>query len=233
MSDDLPGESTDCMPESYWETLPDGGDETILDEIRASSPEWDLLSATIAGEAEDGRVLFCLVIRRRVNDDGNLILSERYVRVDLDQDDLDERITWLSNGIERRMQGSLPAALRVLYAALPNGDAAPDDPMLLDSRSDGLQHTAEELSTPLDELLDDEDDEPESERTESGGKRVSAHESVSEQDNDLQQARSAPKCSNCGREIEDRERATNLGSALGKDTWVHHKCPQDDEEGDA
>lgn len=225
---------TDAMPEDYWEQLPDGGEETILDEIRASAPDWDILSATISGDAESGRVLFVLVVRRRVNEDGNLILSERYVRVDLDADDPDERVSWIDNGIERRMQGSLAAALRVLYAATTNGDTDPEDPMLIDSREDGLHYSPDELTESVSELLPDEDD-PEIERTDSGAKRVSARESVSEQANEMQQARSDPKCQSCGRAIEDRDQATNLGSALGKDTWVHHRCPDedDDEEGSA
>lgn len=226
---------TDAMPEDYWEQdfETDGGEETILDDIRASAPDWDILSATISGEAEDGRVLFVLVVRRRANEDGHLILSERYVRVDLDADDRDDRVSWLSNGIERRMQGSLAAALRVLYAATTNGDTDPEDPMLIDSREDGLHYSPDELTQSVSELLPEED-EPEIERTDSGAKRVSARESVSEQANEMQQARSAPKCQSCGRAIEDRDAATNLGSALGKDTWVHHRCPdEDDEEGSA
>jgi len=219
------------MRREDWEQFEtDGGDEpaeTILDEIRASSPEWDVLSGTISGDAEDGRVLFVLVLRRRVNDDGHLILSERYVKIDLDADE-DDRVTWLSNGIERRMQGSLGAALRVLYAATTNGDTDPEDPMLIDSRSDGLSYQPEELTDPIEDLVGS-DDEPEVERTESGAKRVAANQSVSEQANDLQQARSGIKCNECGRAIEDRDAAVNLGGALGKDLWVHHRCPQEED----
>ena len=148
-----------------FEQRADGGSEpaeTILDEISASSPEWDVLSGTISGDAEDGRVLFVLVIRRRVNDDGHLILSERYVKIDLDADE-DDRVTWLSNGIERRMQGSLGAGLRVLYAATTNGATDPSDPMQIDSREDGLSYQPEELTDPI--AVDGGSDEPEVERT--------------------------------------------------------------------
>ena len=100
----------------------DNGDlpETILDAIRQSGPEWDVLAVDIADETDEG-VLFLLVIRRRVSDEGNLILSERYYRYDLEE----REGSYLSNGIERRMTGAMSAALRVLYAATPLASSSP------------------------------------------------------------------------------------------------------------
>lgn len=203
---------TDCKPEDYWEQFAtDGGDadgETILDAIRESGPEWDVIGVDIADQSDSS--LFLLVIRRRVSDEGNLILSERYYRYDLD----DREGNYLGNGIERRITGSMGAALRVLYSAAANGDLDPDDPMLMDSRgSEGIDYTTDELTTPLADRSDDE----EIEETEV---------SSAVADEEIDKA-GWVRCRRCGDAVH-RDDATQYGKGDLGDFWIHDGgCPEE------
>ena len=193
--------------EDYWERVAaDAG--SVLDHLRTDADDWDILGVDLASEADDGRVLFLLVIRRKVTDDGNLLLSERYYKYDT----VDREGTWLSNGIERRVSGSLSSALKVLYAALDNGDLDADDPMVLDSRADdGLDLDADDLTTPVRDLRDDGDDE--------GDDDLDRDPSMKES---REQSRTPDTviCDNCGGEVP-REDALNIGGGIGVDVWVH------------
>ena len=203
------------MRRSEWDQFETDGEgdeeisETVLNAIRESGPEWDVLGVDIADETDEG-VLFLLVMRRRVSDEGNLILSERYYRYDLEE----REGSYLSNGIERRMTGAMSAALRVLYAATTNGDVDPDDPMLIDSRGDGLSYNPSELVEPLEDEDEDElaEDDP-----------VALDEPERE---------SWVRCKRCGETLrKDDATQFSSGPPLG-DIWIHSDgCP--DTEGDA
>ena len=195
--------------------MSDDVDETLLDVIRSEGPEWDILGVDVVDETDDG-TLFLLVIRRRVGESGNLILSERYFRYDPSEPD---GATYLSNGIERRITGSLGAALRVLYAATTNGDVDPDSPMLMDSRGDGLDYSPEELVEPLGDLLDDESDEVDfvDERP--------VDDEPEEVDRD-----GWVRCKRCDDVIPEEEALLfSSGPPLGE-VWVHEGgCPEEEE----
>jgi len=198
MSDDHP----QAKRHDYWENV-EADASTVLDQLREDADDWDILAVDLASDAEEGDVLFLLAIRRKVSEDGNLLISERYYKYDV----LDREGTWLSNGIERRVTGSLGTALKVLYSALEKGDLDPDDPMFMDSREDGLDYDAEDLTTPVRDLRDDGDDGPDLDRDprlkESGKGRTS----------------NTVTCEECGSEVA-REDAINMGGALGLDVWV-------------
>ena len=187
---------------------------TLLDTIRAESPEWDVLAVDIADET-DG-VLYLLVIRRRVGESGNLVLSERYFRFDTESGEG----TYLSNGIERRVTGSLGAALRVLYAATTNGDTDPDDPMLMDSREDGLSYNPEELvSEPIG---------TEVEETPVDARSVEEDDPVAQSEPD----RSGwVRCKRCGETLPEEDAVLfSEGPPLG-DIWIHGDgCPEEDKD---
>lgn len=194
--------------EDYWERV-DADAASVLDHLRADADEWDILGVDLASQDDEARVLFLLVIRRKVTDEGNLLLSERYYKYDT----VDREGTWLSNGIERRVNGSLTAALKVLYVALSNGDLDPDDPMLLDSRSnEGLDHDADDLTVSVRDLRDDGDDDD----------RADDLERQPEMKESREQSRTPDTvtCDNCGGEVA-REDALNIGGGIGVDVWVH------------
>jgi hypothetical protein len=201
MTDDDP--TPQAKRYGYWEDV-EADAATVVDHLHDDADDWDILAVDVAGEAEDGRVLFLLVIRRKVSDDGNLIVSERYYRFDV----TDREGSWLSNGIERRVNGSLATALKVLYSALVNGDLSDDDPMLMDSRGDGLEYDCDALREPVRDLRrdDDSDGEPE-------GRDPRLKESASGR------TTQTVTCEECGGEVP-REDAINLGGALGVDMWV-------------
>lgn len=188
-------------------------DETLLDVIREESPEWDILGVDVVDETDDG-TLFLLVIRRRVAESGNLILSERYFRYDPSDPD---GATYLSNGIERRITGSLGPALRVLYAATTNGDLDPQSPMLMDSRGDGIDYSPEELTEPLGDLLDDEPEIPVDSRP------------VEEPPEEVER-KGWVRCKRCGETLPKKDAlAFSSGPPLG-DIWVHPDgCPETEE----
>ena len=194
----------DAKRYGFWEDV-EAEAATVLDHLHDDADDWDILAVDVAGEAEDGRVLFLLVIRRKVSDDGNLLISERYYRYDV----TDRDGGWLSNGIERRVNGSLATALKVLYSALEQGDLSDDDPMLMDSRGDGLDYDCDALTESVRDLRrddDSDDDTPE-------GRDPRLKESASGR------TTQTVTCEECGGEVP-REDAINLGGALGVDMWT-------------
>lgn len=202
MSDDDLDPDTFAKATDYWDEV-EADAASVLDQLRDDADEWDILAVDLASDAEDSRVLFLLVIRRKVSEDGNLLISERYYRYDV----LDREGSWLSNGIERRVTGSLATALKVLYSALENGDLDPDDPMLMDSRGDGLDYDADPLTSPVRDLRDDGEEDDDLDRDprlkESGSGRTT----------------DTVTCEECGAEVP-REDAINLGGAMGLDMWT-------------
>jgi hypothetical protein len=203
-----------AMGEAYWDEA-EADSATVVDHLQDDAGGWDILSVDLAGDDDDGEVLFLLVIRRRVSNGGNLILSERYYRYDTNE----REGTWLQNGIERRVNGSLVTALKVLYSALDNGDLEADDPMLMDSRGDGLQYNADDLVEPVREVR--EADRRESDDQDQG------------RDPRLKESTSGSHvttvtCEECGGEVA-KEDAINLGGGVGVDLWT---CEGTHVEGD-
>ena len=211
------------MKRSDWDRFRTDGDgsgseteevpETVLDVIRSDSPEWDVLAVDIADESDDG-TLFLLVIRRRIGDGGHMILSERYYRYNPE----DRSGTYLSNGIERRVSGALGAALRVLYSATTNGDTDPDDPMLMDSRGDGLSYQPGELVDPI---------EDESEEVPVDARSVEEDDPVSLPEPERE---SWVRCKRCGGTLPEEDATLfSDGPPLGE-IWIHSDgCPEEEE----
>jgi hypothetical protein len=148
MSNQQEREHGRARSEDYWEQY---NQETVAEHIQEHSGDWDILAIIAAGTDEN--TLFCTVIRRKVSDDGSLILSERYYRYDREQQDGG----WLQNGIERRVSGRLATALKVVYSAV--GDLNPDNPMLVDSQGDGLDYNPDSLTEQVEHDRDDRDED--------------------------------------------------------------------------
>lgn len=192
----------------------DGGlDETVVDVVREAAPEWDILAVDVADDLGDALLL--LVYRRKVSDEGNLILSERYFRFD---ETVPAESEFTKNGIERRVVGGLGTFLKVAYAALANGDLSPDDPMLVDSREGTLDYNPEVLVDALgDALSEDEEDTDEV---------VDHSREVVEGD-----GREA-ECEKCGKTGIVGEDLVNFGGGI-VDAFVHDgPCPTDGGETD-
>ena len=198
----MTGDVPEARRQDYWEEI-EAEASTVLDQLREDADKWDILAVDLASDAEDGRVLFLLVIRRKVSEDGNLLISERYYRYDV----MDREGTWVSNGIERRVTGSLSTALKVLYAALENGDLDADDPMVMDSRGDGLDYAAEGVTALVRDLRDDGDDDGDMERDPRLKESVEGRTT------------NTVTCTECGGEVP-REEAVNLGGGIGVDVWT-------------
>jgi len=198
----VPEDGPGARRQDYWEEIETDA-STVLDQLRDDADEWDVLAVDLASDAEDGRVLFLLVIRRKVSEDGNLLVSERYYRYDV----MDREGSWVSNGIERRVTGSLATALKILYTALENGDLDAEDPMVMDSRGDGLDYEAEDLTAPVRDLRDDGEEGDDLDRDprlkESGSGRTT----------------DTVTCEECDAQVP-REDAINLGGAMGLDMWT-------------
>lgn len=188
--------------------------KTLVDVIREEAPEWDILAVDVTDRADDG-TLFLIVIRRRVSENGDLILSERYFRFN---PEAPEESTFLKNGIERRVTGALGPALRVLYAATGNGDTDPENPMLIDSRGDGLNYEPETLVDPL---------EPEEETPEFVDRRGVEEESVEEEP---VERKGWVRCKRCGEALpKDDGILFSEGPPLGE-MWIHDGgCPEEEE----
>ena len=197
MSDD-----SEARKEDYWERV-EADAATVVDHLEDDADDWDIIAVDVAGDADDGNTLFLLVIRRKVSEGGHLLISERYYKFDV----LNREGKWVSNGIERRVSGSLPAALKVLYTALDNGDLQADDPMLMDSREDGLNHTPESLNTPVSHLRGDD-------TAESDLDRDPRLKESSEGDTS-----NTVVCNQCDAEVP-RDDAINLGGGMGLDIWT-------------
>lgn len=217
MSDDFP----QAMREDYWESL--GASESLLDVVQeAAGDDWDVRAVDVAGETESG-VLFLLVVRQRMGDNGSLILREGYARVDPDADRL---VSWTDNYVDRRIQGSLPKALLRIYAAIDAGGATPEDPLVLDSRDHDLNDDPEIVVEGIGDEVEDEivdEDESDEGRVAPVDRTTDPHAGAE---------RDAHRCSECG-EVADKEDLVNMGGALGQDLWVHQRaCSEygDDDE---
>lgn len=209
----------DARPLDYWEGLAtDGGaDETLLDEVRADAPEWDVLGVDVVDVSEAEDMIFLLVFRRKVSDEGHLILSERYYIYDLAAADG----YFTGNGIERRVGGSLGKALRVMYAALEDG-IDPENPMMLDSRGEGLDHDPDALAAPLDDMLERVDEELGRRDRDDDEREVVDHsDEVVEEDTPTDEV----ECEKCGKK-GPREDMENFGGGV-LDAFVHEDgCPE-------
>jgi hypothetical protein len=199
MSNQQDREHGRARTEDYWEQY---NQETVAEHIQANSGDWDVLAIVAAGTDES--TLFCTVVRRKVSDDGSLILSERYYRYDSEQ----QSGGWLQNGIERRVTGHLATALKVVYSALENGDLNPDNPMLVDSR-DGLDYNPDSLTEQVEQERDDRDES-------------TPEKSVTDPE----------VCMKC-EQPASKENMSCMSGDLG-DIWVHQDgCPEPEQEADA
>jgi hypothetical protein len=202
MSDD----GAQAMREDYWSGVEREG-KALLDHLRDDADEWDVRGAVVTGEDDDG-TLYLLALRTRVGDAG-LLLSERFYRFD----PATCEGSWTGNGVTRRVQGSLIPALKVLYAAMADGEAATDDPMLLDSREEGLDHGPELLTAPAGDLASDEDD---GDGFDQLREDADTRRSVEGDPNDQP---ATVTCEKCDAELS-RSEAVNMGSGLGVDLWI-------------
>lgn len=197
MTDEIP----QARREDYWESV-EASQQTVTESIIENAGEWDILAILAAGQ--DGTTLFCTVFRRKVSDSGNLILSERYYRYDTEESEG----SWLSNGIERRISGSLATALKVVYSAVGNGDLSPDSPMLIDGQGDGLEYNPASLTEPPETQADAQ----ESQEIDSDTGAVGDDEH---------------RCMKCEQTAPESELSC-LSGDLG-DLWVHSDgCPEGD-----
>jgi hypothetical protein len=203
----------DAKPHGYWEDV-EAEAATVVDHLHDDADDWDVLAVDVAGDDDGGETLFLLVIRRKLSENGDLILSERYYRYDV----VDREGGWLSNGIERRVNGSLATALKVLYSALVKGDLDAEDPMLMDSRGDGLEYDCDALTESVRGLRRDDDSDDDTPEGRDPRLKESAEGSTA----------TTVTCEECGGEVP-REDAINLGGALGVDMWV---CEGTHVEGD-
>jgi hypothetical protein len=202
----MPEDDKRARKEDYWERV-EADAATVVDHLEADADDWDIIGVDVAGDADDGDTLFLLVIRRKVSQDGNLLISERYYKYDV----LDREGKWVSNGIERRVSGSLPAALKVLYTALDNGDLQADDPMLMDSRQDGLEHGPESLTTPVSTLRgDDTADTDDGDDLERDPRLKESAEGTTS---------NTVTCDQCEADVP-RSEAVNMGGGIGVDMWI-------------
>lgn len=222
--------------EGYWESLDgqtDGGSDALTLEriaVAKCGDEWSPHAVIYAGEDDEGTD-YLLVVRSRVGDSGALILSERYIAVPSDLEEPDDA-RWLGNGIERRVNGRLTAALIRAYARADNDELAKakDSPALLDGTVPAETDPTD--SDVLDRPYHDADDAPdvETEPTESGGRRADAQKSV---DRHAGARHDTETCIECGQPVR-KDEGKNIGGALGMDQWVHvGACPTDDaDDGD-
>lgn len=214
MTEHEPGDLLDGLD---GDLIADGDGRTLLDIIQSESSEWDILAVDIADR--DGDSVFCLVVRRRVSEQGNMILSERYFLADLE----DLSGGYLKNGIERRVTGSLGVALRVLYAAATDGNLDPEEPMLLDSTGDGLSYHPDELTEPIGLIGDVE--------TETSEEFIDARPAEETEASEEELAkRGLVRCERCG-ETVDKEEAVQFGKGDLGDFWIHQNgCPEEADE---
>lgn len=198
----------------------------LLEAVRDDADDWDVLAVDVAGE--DGDTLFALVIRRKVRGD-HLLLSERYYRFDVESGDG----TWLSNGIERRVNGSLASALKVLYSAVANGDLDADDPMTVDSRdADGLDWQSDVFDGEGDDVEDVETVEATADArpgSESYWEDVEDDEREGDVDHDA--SGETVVCEECGGDV-DKAHATRVETPFGDDMWYHADVSECEGEGD-
>ena len=223
---------TDARREDYWEGLEEAdADELTLERVAVAKcgDEWSPHAVVYAGEDDEGTE-YLLVVRSRIGDSGSLILSERYVAVPADLEEVDDA-RWLGNGIERRVNGRLTTALVRAYARADNDTLADPQgpPALLDGTVDGETDPTESdaLERPL--LEPEPEAEPEPAEKTGDGRRRSARETV---DPHAGARREAYQCVECGK-YGTPDDLVNLGSALGEDQWVHERaCEEYDDVSD-
>ena len=230
-------ETGDLLDTLDGDLLGDGDGRTLLDVIQQESPEWDILAVDIADRS--GEEVYCLVIRRRVSEEGNMILSERYFKADLS----DLSGGYLGNGIERRITGNLASALRVLYAATTDGSLDPDSPMLMDSTGEGITYHPEDLTEPIGSITEveeeiteetDTSEQPETKEIDTeqfvDDRPAEATETEASETTEEELAkRGLVRCEKCG-ETVDKEEAVQFGKGDLGDFWIHDGgCPEEGE----
>jgi hypothetical protein len=193
---------TEARREDYWQSV----GKTALDLLLDAADDWTIHAATVAGADEDEETVFLAVVRSRLGDAG-LLLSLRYARVAV----LDRDVAWTDNGIEMRVNGPLHEALLRSFARVGNEGLAgeQEEPLALSvlTEDGNVEDDPEVLTTPLDRLRDDGDEEaPE-------GRDPRLKES---REGDTS---ATVECQECGGQVP-REDAINIGGGIGVDVWA-------------
>ena len=193
----------------YWGRLSQE-EESITEHVEERTDDDWRIHGVVLTDSDDEGNLYLLVVRSRVGDSGNLILSERYFLAD-PIDPWREGTGYTSNGIERRVSGGgMMTALKVAYTAVSDG-LAEDTTLVMEADDEGIQYDTDLLTEPLRDLR---------------AERKDPHQSV-EQDDQPETV----ECDDCGQELP-REEAVNIGMDLGIDAWVHEEaCPERGEDG--
>jgi hypothetical protein len=207
---------TDARREDYWSELE--ASETSVAELVAELLDEEDDGAdlrALAAAGQEGDELFTLYVATKVRDD-HLIMTQGYAKVNLTT--LDAELG--KNKVRMRVQGSLVCALKVMYAAIADEAATPENPMLVDARDvDGIRQQPELLSDPL---ADDPDEGRRERRDQRAGRNPDLFEDQGE----------GPKeCRACGEAVDPQgANAVNVGGPAGVDLWAHESCPDDEEE---
>lgn len=195
--------------ENYWEHLAQE-EESITEHVEERTDDGWRIHAVMLTDTDDEGNLYLLVIRSRVGDNGNLILSERYFVAD-PIDPWRDGTGYTSNGIERRVSGGgMMNALKVAYAAVSDG-VGDDKTLVMEADDENIQYDTDLLTEPLRDLR---------------AERKDPHQSVENEEQP-----ETVECDDCGQEVP-REGAVNIGMDLGIDAWVHEgACPEGGEGG--
>lgn len=197
-------------PLSEWETGGDHNPATLVDHVDDAAGEWSVRSVMVSGETDDGSLVL-LVLRQRVRDVG-LLFRFGYCYADLDDPD-DPVSGWSDNYIDMRADGGLTNGLLRLFAAVDQGGATPDDPLLLDARDGSAETDPEMLTHGLGEPQPEQDDRADDLEDDRDDRDPSQSIEQDDQPETVQ-------CDRCGERIA-REQAENFGSfGVGGDVWV-------------
>jgi hypothetical protein len=195
--------------EDYWDSLDSEQDvgTPLAAQVQDAADEWDVRGITVTGVRDDG-TLVLQVLRQRVGDVG-LLFRFGYAFADPDEN---EFVGWSENYVDMRANPGLTNGLLRLFAAVDQGGATPDDPLLLDARGDTAVDNPDEL---LDAPELDQDVEQDVEQDVDLDRDRDPKQSVEDKNPDT------VRCQKCGDEIP-RSAAENFGSlGIGGDAWVH------------
>ena len=203
---------SEWRPAGYWSEV-ETASEPLLDLLAdAAGEDWDLRGAIVTGESDDGETLFTLVLRHRVGDAG-LVVRLGFATVSLDRPE--DPVSWTDNFLDMRVQGSLPAALTLLFNEQSMGDTR--DPLALDARPTSPEEDAEVLTAPWREVSTVREEDATAPETASTS---STQSSTKTEEPDV------VRCEKCGAEV-DVEEAESFGGFGDSEAWVHSgRCPE-------
>lgn len=226
----MSGEDPGHRKAGWWEEIDSSETELDDDDLDLSveqiieertEDKWEIKSIIVSDRGDE--TLYCIVIRKGVGSDGQLLLDERYFTVDL-TDPWSDSSGYSSNGISRRIkgEGSL-LALKISYASLADTSLG-GKRQIMEALNGQLMHNPDSLQKPVGELLDLDIQEETASPSESTGEALGPV--------DQPDRKGWVRCSKCGETLPEQD-ATRFSSGppLG-DVWVHPSgdCPE--EEGD-